>query len=76
MPPAAAVPGKWYVQFDAEPYALMCRSGGPFDSEDEAREWLLSLPLIKGASVWQCPPGQWWPPPVKSRELTWPSTSD
>jgi hypothetical protein len=47
------LPGKWYVSIASEARALVGSGAGPFDTERQARDWLLCLPLIKGAAVWR-----------------------
>ena len=44
---------KWYVTIPAESHPLVGRGAGPFDTERQARDWLLCLPVIKGAHVWR-----------------------
>ena len=46
-------PDQWYVTLppEARPYAGQLV--GPFDTEPEARAWLLSVPFIRGALVWR-----------------------
>jgi hypothetical protein len=46
---------KWYVTIPAESHPLVGRGAGPFESERQARDWLLCLPVIKGAHVWRSP---------------------
>lgn len=54
------IPGKWYVSFAGPPPmpgqqpASKPPAGGPFDTEQEARQWLAGKMNITGASVWQC----------------------
>jgi hypothetical protein len=50
----ALLPGKWYVSVPAPENYYTSSLGGPFDTEREARDWLLCLPAILGAAIWQC----------------------
>ncbi len=55
------IPGKWYVTFigvvpmPGQQPVERPPSGGPFDTEAEARQWLAGRMNITGANVWQCP---------------------
>jgi hypothetical protein len=46
-------PGKWYVSVPSSHHRGNKPAGGPFDTEEEARDWLRCM-LIRGAIVWQC----------------------
>jgi CheY-like chemotaxis protein len=52
----ALVPGKWYATPGHSSLPAARPAGGPFDTEQQARDWLLCRPDITGATVWQAPP--------------------
>ena len=48
-------PGKWYVSYPQAFGPTGGPVGGPFDTEDEAWDWMSQGSLIQGGVVWQCP---------------------
>ena len=46
MATTALRPGLWYVSIDTAMSPYVRPFGGPFATEREARDWLLSLPFI------------------------------
>jgi hypothetical protein len=52
-PPPRPISGKWYVSYPALFVPGTPPLGGPFDTEDEAREWRSSVLIIRGGVVWQ-----------------------
>jgi hypothetical protein len=53
MNQSTRLPGKWYVSIPIEARPLVGPGAGPFETEQQARDWLLCLPLIKGAAIWR-----------------------
>jgi hypothetical protein len=57
IPRTELVPGKWYVSFFSlhppEPPPV----AGPYDTEEQARDFLRCVVLPRGGVVWQCQPG-------------------
>jgi hypothetical protein len=52
--PIRSVPGKWYVSLPVSPLQARAWLVGPFDTEGQARSWLRSVPVNRGAVVWYC----------------------
>jgi hypothetical protein len=61
-------PGQWYVTLPAEAHPYSGCRAGPFATDADARAWLLALPFIRGAVVWEQAPGAGIDPMPKVRE--------
>jgi hypothetical protein len=49
------IPGKWYVSFPSYRRPGGKPLGGPFDTEETAREWVKCvLSTLRGGIIWQC----------------------
>src|SRR5262245_57699269 len=49
-------PAEWYVWLPDEARPLLGPAAGPFETEDEAWDWVRRAPALRDAALWQYPP--------------------